>query len=72
MGHRVDVDWEAGTVTATRRLRPSGGSTVLTIPPEVMSALGLEEGDDIVMVADRDAGEIRLQHSDSDSDSDNT
>lgn len=63
MGHRVNVDFEAGTVTATRKLRQSGGSTVLTIPPEVMDAMELEEGDDLVMQADYKDGEIRLRKS---------
>lgn len=61
MGHRVDVDLEEGTVTATRNLRESGGSTVLTIPPEVMDAIGVGPGDELVMVADHDSQQITIE-----------
>lgn len=61
MGHRVDVDLEEGTVTATRNLRESGGSTVLTIPPEVMDAIGVGSGDELVMVADHDSQRITIE-----------
>lgn len=60
MGNRVSVDPEAGTITASRILRQSGNSTVLTIPPQLLDGAGLEAGDSVKLVADMETGELTI------------
>jgi len=48
-------------VRASRDLRESGSSTVLTIPPSVLDSLDLEGGDTIEIVADWGTEEITLK-----------
>ena len=48
-------------VRASRDLRESGSSTVLTIPPSVLDSLDLEGGDTIEIVADWGTEEIKLK-----------
>lgn len=48
-------------VTAERKLRKSGNSTVLSMPPEVLQEIRLEAGDDVELVADRDEGTITIR-----------
>lgn len=45
---------------ATRELRRSGGSCVVTIPPAVMEQIGLEEGDDLDICVDQEARRLVL------------
>lgn len=61
MGNSVEIDWDEGRVTAVRKLRSSGSSTVLTIPPEVYESVGLQEDDQVEIVADMENGKITLQ-----------
>ena len=60
MGRRVNIDMDAGEVVATRSLRTSGNSTVITIPPEVLDVADLAAGDDVTITADMSSGEILI------------
>jgi len=66
MSNRVRVDPETGTVTAVRKLRESGNSTVLTIPPQVLEGGGFEPGEQVRVVADMEGGGIRIETCDAD------
>lgn len=70
MGNSVEIDWEQGTVTAERKLRSSGNSTVLTIPEEVYQSIGLQEGHQVEIVADKNDDVIRIQSVDESTGSD--
>lgn len=52
------MDTEADTPSAERsferRIRPSGNSLVISLPPKILRAAGMGEGDDIEVVADDD------------------
>jgi len=58
---KVEIDGERQEVRATRALRQSGGSTVVTIPPEMVDLLDLELGDDLELEAEWSGDEIRLR-----------
>lgn len=60
MRDRARVDAERGVVVAERKIRSSGNSTVLTIPPQILDVADLEAGDGVEITADMDSGEIRL------------
>lgn len=60
MSMSVDINPRTQTLTASRSLRPSGSSMVLTIPPEMIQSLDWEAGDDIELLADWGEGEITL------------
>lgn len=45
-------------VSFDRRIRPSGNSLVISIPPKVLRGAGLAEGDDIEVVAKADGSII--------------
>jgi len=64
----VDIDPEKDEASATRRLRKSGNSTVVSLPPELLRKAGFEEGDEIEVAAGFDGGEIELRKSDDDAD----
>lgn len=62
MGTQVHINPDEGTVTADRPVRTSGRSTVVTLPSQVLQAAGIEEGDDVKLVARMDSsGEVVLQ-----------
>lgn len=61
IGMSVTINPNAQTVTASRSLRRSGSSTVLTVPPEVLQALDLEAGDELEMVGSWEDDEITLR-----------
>ena len=61
MGHRVQFNPEENTVTGARTLRVSGGSTVLTIPPEMLDVLEWEEGDDLSLEANYEDGTLVIE-----------
>jgi len=63
MGHRVEFKPAEGKVTATRSLRESGGSTVLTIPPEIIDVMGWSSQDDLILDADYENGELIIKKS---------
>jgi len=58
IGPMADAGW---TVIEERKLRASGNSTVLSMPPNVLQELRLEVGDDVELVADRDEGTITIR-----------
>ena len=51
MSNRVSIDPEEGTVTGIRKLHDSGNSTVLTIPQEILDAVGMESGEQVTITA---------------------
>ena len=62
MGTKVRVDPKDGTIAADRPVRQSGRSSVVTLPSEVLEAAGIEEGDDVEVVAKMDgSGNITLK-----------
>jgi len=48
-------------VKATAKLSPRGNSLAVTIPKDVLDAVGLRQGDDLSLVA-RDDGVIEIRH----------
>ena len=56
----VSIDPDAQTVTASRSLRSAGGSQTITVPPQVLQAIGAEAGDDLQLVAHMDTGVIEV------------
>lgn len=69
MADRVVIDAEEGTVSATRKIRESGNSIVISIPPQVLEAAGLEPGDQADIVADMDEQTITFRRIDAREDS---
>ena len=63
----VEYDTETGEVRATRELRRSGNSVVVSIPPAILHEAGFQKGDGVVLVAGSDGGEIKLMAPDTDS-----
>jgi antitoxin component of MazEF toxin-antitoxin module len=61
MATPVTIDPEDSTVSATRTIRSSGNSTVLTIPPQLLEAIGLEVSDEARLVAHMDTGELAIK-----------
>lgn len=61
MSNRVSVDPETGTLTAIRKLRESGNSIVLTIPPQLLEGAGLEAGDSVKLIADMNEDTITIR-----------
>ncbi|MFB6079523.1 MAG: hypothetical protein ABEJ81_00750 [Haloferacaceae archaeon] len=56
--HLLDDDDEQGEETrplGIRTLRRSGGSVVVTIPPEVLDLVDVDSGDDVVVRATDDS-----------------
>jgi len=60
MGNSVDIDREEGKMRATRTLRQSGGSIVLTMPRELLDNVGFEDGDELVLEADMLGDELTV------------
>jgi len=50
-----DDDTEAAHPLGIRTLRVSGGSVVVTIPPEVIDLVDMDVGDDVVIHAAKDS-----------------
>jgi len=64
MAAQVRVDPDDGTVTGDRPIRRSGRSTVVTLPSQVLEAAGIEEGDNVEVVAKMDgSGKVTLRKS---------
>jgi antitoxin component of MazEF toxin-antitoxin module len=58
----VSIDTERNVVLADRTVRRSGNSLVVSIPPQLLSAAGISEGDTVTISATLDAsGQITLQ-----------
>lgn len=56
----VSINTDSSTVEATRTLRHSGSSVVLTIPPQVLESLGMDAGDDVRIVGNWEDGTIEI------------
>jgi len=61
---RVSYDPDLNTFSATRRLRTSGNSKIITVPPQIAEAVKFEADDQIELIADIDDGEIVLRKPD--------
>ena len=48
-------------VPEERKLRKSGNSTVLSMPPNILQEVRLAVGDDVELVANRDEGTITIR-----------
>ena len=62
----VKIDYENEQLDGHRKLRESGSSVVLTIPQDMLDAVGFEPGDQIHLSADFQGDEIRLRKADAD------
>jgi len=62
----ININGENETVSATRALRKSGGSNVVTIPPGMLDMLDFELGDEVTLAADWSGDEICLRVVDQD------
>lgn len=70
MGRRVEVDKDEKVIRAIRPLRESGGSNVVTIPPEMIDLADFEVGDDVELQAEMFGDEIRVRVVQPDADGD--
>lgn len=68
MSTNVQIDRENLTATADRSLRASGNSTVVSIPPQLLQAAGIEEDGDVIVRADMKNGTIRIEQPNDDTD----
>lgn len=50
----LDIDQETGELRKTAKLRKSGGSTVVTIPPQMLETLDLSAYDEVKITAKAD------------------
>lgn len=62
MSNGVEIDADAGEVYGVRKLRESGDSLVISIPPEVLQTSDLEAGEMVEVATNLDGGEIRVRH----------
>lgn len=53
-----------GSIRLSKELYRSGHSTVLTIPPEVLDALGWDRGDTVFLETDSDGLTVRREAAD--------
>jgi antitoxin component of MazEF toxin-antitoxin module len=65
----VSIDPDSKTARATRKLRESSNSVVLTIPPQILQQAGVECGDEVDLVTELGSGEIAIQSETADEDS---
>lgn len=66
MGNSIRVNREDGTLEATRTLRTSGDSIVISIPPQLLEAAGFDEDDRVEVVAKMMGDEICIHLADQD------
>jgi antitoxin component of MazEF toxin-antitoxin module len=66
----VEVDGDSREMSAVRRLRPSGNSVVISMPPELLDLVGLSRDDHVRIVASFDDDVIVMRKTDPESDSD--
>jgi len=55
----VTINPERGESVCSGRLRPSGGSVIVTLPPHVLDQTGLAAGDRVALVEAADGFSIR-------------
>jgi len=61
MTNGVDVDPDAGEISGVRKLRSSGDSIVISIPPEVLEMSGLEVEEHYKVKSTFEGGEIVIE-----------
>lgn len=57
----VEYDTDAGELRATRELRRSGNSVVLSFPPALLDEAGLELGDHVVLTTGQHQNELTIE-----------
>lgn len=57
----MHVDTDTGEMQTEGRLRRSGDSTVVTLPPGLLDAVGLEAYDDVVFACALDGDTIEIR-----------
>jgi antitoxin component of MazEF toxin-antitoxin module len=60
----LDIDQDDQEVRGESSLRESGGSVVLTIPPDIARQAGFDAGDDVQVSTPFEGGEITLRERD--------
>ena len=60
------IDTENGEASDSRKLRESGNSVVVTLPPEILETAGLETGDTVQVAAAFEGGKITVKDADTD------
>lgn len=66
----VEVDRENLTLSGERKIRDTGNSAAITIPPELLQGTGLEVDDDVELRADMEEGVIYIRRPDAEPDAD--
>lgn len=66
MADRVEIDVDENEVRADRTVREWGGSHVVALPPQLLDAAGLEQGDRVRLRASMDNGTIEISELDLD------
>lgn len=66
---RVSFDREEGKMRATRTVRESGNSVIVTIPPQILEGANFEVGDDVEISVDIESGDITVRRNDDPNDS---
>ena len=61
MSNGVKIDPSENTVTGVRKVRESGNSVVLTIPSEVLDAVGILPGDKVSISAKLNGEEVTIR-----------
>jgi len=56
----VEIDPDSETARSKGRLRDSGNSVVVTIPPLILQQAGMESGDEVKLEAELGSGTITL------------
>lgn len=57
----VTVDDDRGEVAANRKVRRSGGSYVVSLPPEILEVADFGPDDDVVVSRKHESGAIELR-----------
>ncbi|WP_157972451.1 hypothetical protein [Saliphagus sp. LR7] len=60
MTNGVDIDPDAEEVSGVRKLRKSGDSYVISIPPEVLETSGLDPGEHYKVATSFEGGSITI------------
>ena len=61
VSRRVEFDRDEGTMRATRTVRESGNSVIVTLPPQIVEGGDFDVGDDVVVSVDIDTGAVSLR-----------
>jgi hypothetical protein len=68
VSRRVEFDRDEGIMRATRTVRESGNSVIVTLPPQIVEGANFEVGDDVNISVDIDTGVISVTRNETDED----